>query len=145
VYSTLRIDADPTSWELTEAIEKVPTFSAPEVLGVYHPLWGELVLSQRAMGSAVFLEFGLDVFGTRPNGMPMPGQFLYVPSPTGPNVHSIPPNLYILPDTADLAVLKADIIAAMTHGTSLRVKFQGGVVIINGDVVPFAVLGPAHS
>jgi hypothetical protein len=145
VYNTLRIDADPTSWELTKGVEHVPTFSAPVVLPVYHPLAGELVLSPRSVGSAVFLEFSLDVFGTRPNGMPVPGEFLYVPSPTGPNVHSIPPNLYTLASAVDRAALQADIIAAMTNGTFLTVNVTGGVVVINGAAVPFVVLGPAHT
>jgi hypothetical protein len=143
LFNTLRIDADPTSWELFKPLEQLPTFNRPAVLEVYHPLRGELVLSPRSVGSAVFLEFSLTIVGTRPNGMPIPEPFLYLPSPIGPDVHSIPPNFYPIPGV-DLAALKAEIIAAMTGGTFLTMNVTGGVVVINGAEVPFVVIGPAH-
>ena len=144
MYNALRIDADPTTWELTEVIEQVPTSSAPVVLPVSHPLTGNLVLSPRSVGSAVFLEY-VASHGTRPNGILNPEQVLYVPSPNGPDVHSNPPNFYTLPSAVDLAALQADIIAAMTGGTFLTVNVTQGVVVINGVTVPFAVLCPPRT
>jgi hypothetical protein len=147
LYYTLRIDADPTSWELTVGVERVPALNAPVVLPVYHPLKGDLVLSPQAVGSAVFLEYqlGPNVHGTRPNGYPIPkGGALYVPSPVGPDENINPLNLYPLGNTVDLAALQADIIAAMKGRTFLTVKVTGGEVVINGAEVPFAVLCPAN-
>jgi hypothetical protein len=96
------------------------------------------------VGSAVFLEYVPVPIGTRPNGVWNPEPVLYVPSPIGPDVHSNPPNFYTLPSAVDLAALEAEIIAAMTGGTFLPVKVTGGVVVINGAAVPFALLCPPH-
>jgi hypothetical protein len=148
MYSTLRFDADPTSWELWEELECVPAFDAPEVLEVNHPLKGYLVLSHRSVASAVFLsyELSLRVDGTRPDGCPIPepGGALYLPSPTGPDLLSEPPNLYPLAGTVDLATLQERIIAAMREGTVLRVEVAQGEVVINGAKVPFAILCPQN-
>ena len=145
MYNVLLVDTDPTSWELSEVVEQVPTSGTPEVLRVYHPLKGDLVLSPRSVGSAVFLEYQLppDVHGTRPNGMPIPeGGALYVPSPIGPDANIRPPNLYT--PSVGLAALKTDIIAAMKDRTFLTVKVTGGEVVINGAEVPFVVLCPPN-
>ena len=141
MYNALRIDADPTTWELSEVEEQVPTSSAPVVLPVSHPLVGNLVLSPRSVGSAVFLEY-LSTHGTRPNGILLPEQVLYVPSPNGPDVHSNPPNFYSLPGTVNLADEQSKIIAAMIDSTFLTVNVTQGVVVINGSTVPFVVLCP---
>jgi len=149
MYYTVRIDADPTTWELTKGVDGVPGTKVPEVLEVYHPLLGDLVLSPRSVGSSVFLEYRLlDTYGTRPNGYPIPkgeAGALYLPTPIGLAPHIQPPNLYGLGSPANLAVLKADIIAAMTKGTFLTVEVTGGEVVINGAELPFAVLCPPHS
>ena len=145
MYFTLRIDSDPTSWELTNGIEQVPAFGAPVVLPVYHPLRGDLVLSPRSVGSVVFLEYQPpDPRDTRPDGYPIPkgDGALYLPSPIGPDVLSYPPNLYLL--STDRAALEADIKAAMTKSTPLPVKITGGEVVINGAEVPFVVLCPPN-
>ncbi len=144
MYNAIRIDADPTCWELAEAVERVPESSAPVVLPVSHPLVGNLVLSPRSVGSAVFFEH-IDIYGTRPNGMVLGDPVLYVPSPLGPDVHSNPTNFYPLAGTVDLASLQADIIAAMTGGTFLPVSIVHGVVVINGAAVPFVVLAPPRN
>lgn len=142
MYHTLRIDSDPTSWELTKGIDEVPTSSDPVVLEVYHPLKGNLVLSPRSVGSAVFLDYQLppNPYGTRPNGMPMSNETLYLPSPIGPDMQMIPPNIYTLDGSVDLEVLTADIKAAMTDGTFLPVNVTQGEVVINGATLPFAVI-----
>jgi hypothetical protein len=97
------------------------------------------------VGSAVFLEYQLppDVHGTRPNGCPIgQGGALYVPSPIGPDVNPNSANLYT--PLVDLAVLQADIIAAMKGRAFLTVKVTGGEVVINGAEVPFVVLCPPN-
>jgi hypothetical protein len=141
LYNTLRIGVDPTCWELGEEIEQLPTSGVPIVLPVSHPFKGNLVLSPRSVGSAVFLE-DLSYSGTHPNGILNPEQVLYLPSATGPDVHSNPPNFYTLPSAVDLAALQVDIIAAMTGGTFLTVNLTAGVVVIDGATVAFAVLCP---
>ena len=61
MYFSLRIDSDPTTWELTQGLEQPPTFDAkqPLVLSVYHPLKGHLVLSPRSVGSVCSLTIGI--------------------------------------------------------------------------------------
>jgi len=91
----------------------------------------------------VFLNYRnpVDIHGTRPDGIPTPEPVkpaLYLPSPTGPDIKSVPPNLYI--PLADLAVLQAGIIAAMINGTFLTVKIVAGEVVVNGAGLAFAVL-----
>ena len=140
MYNSLRIGADPTWWELSEGVEQLPTFGVPVVLPVSHPFEGNLVVSPRSVDSAVFLEGFHYHRATRPNGILLPEQVLYVPSPTGPDVHSNPPNFYTLPSAVDLAALQADIIAAMTDETFLTVNLTSGVIVINGAAVAFAVL-----
>jgi hypothetical protein len=143
LYNALRIETDPTYWELTEAVEQVPTSSDPVVLPVSHPLLGDLVLSPRSVSSAVFFE-RIDIYGTRPNGMPIGGPVLYVPSPLGPDVHRNPTNFYPLASSVDRVALQAEIIAAMAGGTFLTVNIDRGTVVINGAAVPFVVLCPRH-
>ena len=140
----MRIDDDPTSWELSEGLEQVPTSGAPVPLQVSHPLMGTLVLSPRSVGSAVFFET-FPSHGTHPNGIFLPEQVLYVPSPAGLDVHSNPPNFYTFPGTVSREALQADITAAMTDGTFLTVDITEGVVVINGATVSFAVLCPPTS
>ena len=145
MYCTLRIEPDPTSWELTDGVERVPALKAPMILPVYHPLLGNLLLSPRSVGSAVFLEYQLPPHstGTRPDGCPIgKGGALYVPSPIGPDANIRPPNLYT--PSVGLAALKTDIIAAMKDRTFLTVKVTGGEVVINGAEVPFVVLCPPN-
>ena len=58
-----------------------------------------------------------------------------------------PSRYYLLPLSADLAALEAQIAAAMGGGTTLTVDFTGpadpGVVVLNGAALSFAVLCPA--
>ena len=82
--------------------------------------------------------------GVVPNGVKLPGQCLYASSATGPDPHGNPPRYYLLPHSADLAALEAQIAAAMGGGTILTVDFTGpadpGVVVLNGAAVSFALL-----
>ena len=70
---------------------------------------------------------------------------LYLPSSTGPTAHH--PG-YPLPLGTDLAALEQDIIAAMSGRTFLSIEIteiQGGVVLLNGAALAFAVLAPPHA
>jgi hypothetical protein len=146
----LRIEGDPTSWILREPIEaeRVTASSSPVTLNVAEPLAGRLLLSPGSVRSAVFISQLTDR-GHAPNGVILPesSSCLYVPSTTGPDPHSNPPRYYLLPPSADLAALEADITAAMSGGTFVTVDITGpvdpGVVVLNGGTLSFVVLCPA--
>ncbi len=65
---------------------------------------------------------------------------LYLPSLTSPTQDS--PGYPLEPNT-DLAALERHIVAAMSEGTVLSIQvadIQGGVVLLNGATLGFAVL-----
>jgi hypothetical protein len=135
----LRIDADPTLWELSQTLDQVPTSSRPAVLPVAHPVQGNLVLSPRSVGSVVRFENQI-AWGTRPNGLLLLEQAIYVPSPAGLDLHSNPANFYTVNPPVDPETLQASVVAAMTDGTFCTVSVTGGEVVINGARIPFVVL-----
>ena len=146
----IRIEGDPTSWTLATPADpgQVAASSGPVVLEVSEPLAGRMLLSPRSAGSVVCLQPAASPHhGVVPNGVRLPEQCLYVSSATGPDPHSNPPRYYVLPRSADLAALEAQITAAMGEGTVLSVDFTGpvdaGVVVLNGAAVSFVVLCPA--
>jgi hypothetical protein len=148
----IRIEGDPTSWTLSTPIDpgQVAASSGPVALEVSEPLGGRLLLSPRSVGSVVFLQPAASPrHGVVPNGVRLPGQCLYVASATGPDPHNNPPRYYLLPQSADLAEVEAQIIAAMSAGTIFTVDFTGpadpGVVVLNGGAVSFVVLCPASA
>jgi len=70
---------------------------------------------------------------------------LYLPSPTSPAQDS--PG-YPLDPSTDLAALEQDIITAMSERTILSVQvagIPGGVVLLNGAALDFAVLAEVHA
>ena len=140
----LRIEGDPTSWEVDEAIDagSLTAASGPVALAVSHPLMGRLLLSARSAGSIVILtQFE---GGIRPNGIRLPAPALYVPTATGPEVHGNPPFIYTLPASVDLAGLEASITEAMISKSFHTVdRGPSGAVILNGATLPFVVLCPA--
>jgi hypothetical protein len=146
----IRIEGDPTCWSLTAPIEagQVAPAHGPLALDVSEPLAGRLVLSPASVGSVVLLQEGeFDPHhGVVPNGVRLPEQCLYVPSPTGPDPHSNPPRYYVLPPSADLGDLEAKITAAMGDRTTVTVDFTGpadpGVIVLNGGALSFVVLCP---
>src|SRR5215831_17853154 len=148
MFDAVRIQADPTTWELKAPHADLPTPPVPVKLQVVHPLFGTLVLSPRSAGSAVFLS-RYRILGTRPNGIAIGGgPVVYLPSPHGPDLHSNPENFYRLADTEklhaedELEELAGEITAAMTAGTPFTVHLEQGEVIISGASVPFVVLCP---
>ena len=149
MFGILRIEGDPTSWNLRTPVEarQLTESSGPVPLEVLEPLAGRLLLSPRSVGSAVLLSQLPYQGGHAPNGIRLPEACLYVPSTTGPDPHSNPPRYYLLPGSVDRAALEAEITAAMSRGTFLPVDVTGpagtGVVVLNGGALPFVVLCPA--
>jgi hypothetical protein len=117
--SLLRIDGDPTSWRVSTTIGPLSSSSGPVALDVDEPVKGVLLLSPRAMGSAVILPLpGFDYHGHVPNGIILPQQaWLYVPSTTGPDPFSSPQRLYLV--AKNIVELHKEITAAMTQGSFL--------------------------
>ncbi|HUL26920.1 MAG TPA: hypothetical protein VLW44_14245 [Streptosporangiaceae bacterium] len=146
--SILRIESDPTTWTLPTPVgaDQVPTSSEPVAFEVTDPLAGRLILSPRAVGSAVFLA-PPPGGGHIPNGARLPEPCIYVPSATGPDLHSNPKRYYLLPPLADLAALEQQITAAMSGGTFVTIELTGpantGVLVLNGAALSFVVLCPA--
>jgi hypothetical protein len=139
VFSYLKINGDPTVWELADPVQASPlaqpgaTFS----ISVVKPLTGTLLLSRTSPGVAVF--------NTNPSGaiVPSGSEFgtpvLYLPSPTG-LVGGQP--VYPLPPGTNLTKLVGEISAALSAGSELTIDFTGGVLTLNGATVRFVVVCP---
>jgi hypothetical protein len=150
----IRIEGDPTTWRLRTPIDagQLTAPGGPAVLEVSEPLAGRLLLSPRAVGSVVLFQppAADPHHGVVPNGVRLPeeARCLYVPSTTGPDLHSNPPRYYLLPPFTDLEVLEAEITTAMSGGT-VTVDFTGpadpGVIVLNGAALSFVVLCPRTS
>lgn len=144
--SILRIAGDPTPWALDIEPVSQPWSqgSDPVALKVIRPLDGTLVLSPRR--SAVFT-----LAHPGPEGTWIPCRVrqvrptLYFPSPTGFRVDS--PG-YALSRETDLSVLQQRIEAAMREGTILTIDVTtetgGGIAVLNGAELSFAVLSPGE-
>ena len=148
-YIVLRIGTDPTGWVLENAdLDTVATqlsqATGPVVLPVVDPLQGDLVVSPSA-AAAISVQRLSPVHGWHPSHIALPRQpVLYLPSPAGPTPDS--PGYPLDPNT-DLAALEQDIIAAMSGRTFLSIQvadIQGGVVLLNGPALGFAVLAQVH-
>lgn len=144
-YVILGIGTDPTAWVLENAdLDTVATqlsqATGPVVLPVIDPLQGDLVVSPSA-AATISVQRPPPTHGWHPSHLALPPwPVLYLPSPTGPTADS--PGYPLDPDT-DLAALEQDIIAAMNGGTILGIQvsdIQGGVVLLNGAALGFAVL-----
>jgi hypothetical protein len=153
----LKIGADPTRW-LTEgasfdALAATLNQSGPVPLTVEGPLRGRLVLSMSRAGTVALVP-PMPGEGSHPSDKPPPvqpqvqalqGPSLYLPTVTGAT--QIPG--YALPADTDPAVLEQSIITAMTDGSTLTVPLgmtvasPGGMVLLNGASLAFAVICPA--
>jgi hypothetical protein len=147
-YIFLRFGTDPTAWVLENDLDTVAMqlgqATGPVVLPVVGPLHGQLVVSPPA-AAAISVQRPPPVHGWHPSHLALPRwPVLYLPSPTGPTADS--PGYPLDPDT-DLAVLEQDIIGAMYGRTFLSIQvadIQGGVVVLNGAALDFAVLAQVH-
>jgi hypothetical protein len=144
-YIFLRIGTDPTAWVLENAdpdtvAAQLSQATSPVVLPVVGPLQGNLVVSPSA-AATISVQRPSPTHSTHPSHIALPrGSVLYLPSTTGPTADS--PGYPLAPGT-DLAAQEQDIIAAMSGRTVLSIQIadmQGGVVLLNGAALDFAVL-----
>ena len=144
-YIFLQVGTDPTAWVLENAepdtvAAQLSQATGPVVLPVAGPLQGDLVVSPPA-AATISLQRPSPIHGVHPSHLASPRwPVLYLPSPAGPTQDS--PG-YPLALSADLAALEQDIIAAMSDGTFLSIPLAdipGGVVLLNGAALDFAVL-----
>jgi len=149
-YIFLRIGTDPTAWVVenaepdTVAAQLRQAATSPVVLPVVGPLQGDLVVAPSAVAT-ISVQRPSPTHTTHPSHIALPrGTVLYLPSPTGPT-HDSPG--YALDPNTDLAALQQAIIAAMSGGTFLSIELAdmpGGVVLLNGAVLDFAVLAQVN-
>jgi len=141
----LQIGTDPTAWALENAepdtvAAQLSQATSPVVLPVVGPLQGNLVVSPSA-AATISVQRPSPTHSTHPSHIALPrGSVLYLPSTTGPTADS--PGYPLAPGT-DLAAQEQDIIAAMSGRTVLSIQIadmQGGVVLLNGAALDFAVL-----
>jgi hypothetical protein len=115
------------------------------VLPVVDPLQGDLVVSPSA-AATISLQRPSPTHGWHPSHIALPrSPVLYVPSPAGPT-QDYPG--YPLAAGTDLAALEQDIITAMSGHTFLSIQvadIPGGVVLLNGAALDFAVLAQVHA
>jgi len=144
-YIFLQIGTDPTAWVLENAepdtvAAQLSQATGPVVLPVAGPLQGSLVVSPPA-AATISLQRPSPLHGVHPSHLAAPRwPVLYLPSPAGPTQDFLG---YPLARGADLAALEQDIIAAMRDGTFLSIQLAGipgGVVLLNGAALDFAVL-----
>ena len=144
-YIFLRIGTDPTAWVLENAdpdtvAAQLSQATGPVVLPVAGPLQGNLVVAPSA-AATISVQRPSPTHTTHPSHIALPrGSVLYLPALTSPTQDS--PGYPLAPGT-DLAALEQDIIAAMSGHTFLSIQVSdvpGGVVLLNGAVLDFAVL-----
>lgn len=149
-YIFLRIGTDPTAWVLEDVgpgtvAAQLSQATGPVVLPVVDPLQGDLLVSPSA-AATISVQGPPPGHGWRPSHIALPRwPVLYLPSPIGPTQDS--PGYPLDPNT-NLAALKQDIIAAMTEHSFRSIPVadtQGGVVLLNGAALGFAVLAQVHS
>jgi hypothetical protein len=144
-YIFLRIGIDPTPWVLESTgpdavAAQLSQATGPVVLPVLDPLQGDLVVSPSA-AATISVASPTPVHNWHPSHIALPRwPVLYLPSPTGPTKDS--PGYPLDPNT-DLAALEQHIIAAMSGRIVLSIQVadsRGGVVLLNGAALGFAVL-----
>jgi hypothetical protein len=146
-YIFLQIGTDPTAWVLEgtdpdTVAAQLSQATAPVVLPVVDPLQGDLVVSPSA--AAISVQGPPAAHGSHPSHIAVSRPVLYLRSPTGPTQDC--PGYPLDPNTG-LAAPQRDIIAAMSGGTRLSVQIadiRGGVVLLNGAALDFAVLAYIH-
>jgi hypothetical protein len=148
--SILRIQGDPATWALgadspVDVIHQaLISRSGPVGVNVIAPLKGRMILSTRLVASVALLTPSV---GWIPGGAILPRAALYVPSPAGPTETN---DGYTLAASVNLATLESEIVAAMTHGTTIAVPVTdgnfAGPLVLNGSTLSFAVVcQPAYA
>jgi hypothetical protein len=143
--SILYIQADPTSWGLSTVGPQDPGWDGPVAVDIITPLAGTLILSPAQLGSFA-LTPAIEANGWHP-GPPIAlvSPYLYIPTAKGLTAAS---HGYPLAAQYQLPDLQQSIIDAMTTGSTLAVNidvFGGGVIILDGAQLPFAVLAEVQT
>jgi hypothetical protein len=147
-YLNLRVGTDPTVWRLENvdyaAVAAELSQAGPVVVDVAGPLPGRLVIAMARAGSASLFRPPVTV-GTHPTDIAKPPPpLLYLPTVTGVT-HTSPG--YELARGTDLGALEQSITAAIRDGSLLPVEvsagLSGGLVVLNGAALDFAMLSPA--
>jgi hypothetical protein len=142
MYSFLRIEGDPTTWQLDQPVDVSQWTGETIRVAVKAPLRGTLLLSRRVASVAALNE--LDVDGGVPNDVVLPTSAIYLPTSSGPSAGS---HGYVLPGSVNLTQLAGQISAAMNAGSQLTIDFgsgpAAGVLMLSGAALPFVVLCPA--
>jgi hypothetical protein len=139
----LKIQGDPTSWTLRAAPPQDGWNDGPVAIDITGPVAGTLILSPARAGSFALTP---EIWGNGwEHGTPieLASRYLYIPTTSGLTAAS--PG-YPLAAQYDLPALRQSIMDAMTTGSTLPVNVDvlgGGVVILNGAQLPFAVLAVA--
>jgi hypothetical protein len=146
VSAELQIGIDPSVWTFDPAsYDEVATaleHPAPITIQVTAPMNGTLIVNPRAAGTVV-LNLPISPRGWNPSGGGIgTAPLLYVPSVSGPTLSN---HGYVLSASYEMTLLERDIKAAMSGGTILSLQLEAGapdkgVVVINGAILPFALL-----
>ena len=149
-YTFVQIGTDPTGWVLENAdpgavAAQLSQATEPVVLPVVDPLRGDLLVSPSA-ATAISVQGPPAAHGWHPSHIVLPGHpVLYLPSPAGPT-NDLPG--YPLDSSTDLAALTQDLLGAMAGQTYVSVRLaeiRGGVLLLNGATLDFAVLARVDS
>jgi hypothetical protein len=135
--SFLQISGDPTQWGLRDVVQH-PDWTDPVALPIILPVEGTLVLSPAGVGGLA-LSYPDEHNGWMPAAVTAPQ--LYIPTTTGLKGGG---DGYPLaaPDN-DPQALTEKLLGAMRDGSTITVALGlvlGGAVMINGAVLPFAVV-----
>jgi len=136
--SFLQISGDPTQWGLREAVPTDPGWSGPVSLPIILPVEGTLVLSPANVGGMA-LSYPDEQNGWMPAAMTAPQ--LYIPTTTG--LKGSGDGYPLAAPDNDPPALIDKLLTAMRDGSTVSVArdiVRGGVVMINGAVLPFAVV-----
>jgi hypothetical protein len=144
--SVLKIQGDQTQWGLRTVPPLDPGWNdGPVAIDIITPVAGTLILSPTRVGSFA-LTAGIYGNGWQPGGPAvLVAPYLYIPNVAGLTTTS--PG-YPLAADSNLTDLRQSIMDAMTTGSTVSVNvdvFGGGVVILNGAQLPFAVLAEVQT
>jgi hypothetical protein len=135
--SILHIEGDPNSWGLRDVGPANPGWAGPVSLPIVVPVMGTLVLSPAQVGGLALVDPDWHN-GWVPATVPAPQ--LYIPTATLVTSDTLYP---LAPPDDDTATLTEKILNAMRTGSTITVALDlvgGGVVVLNGATLPFAVV-----
>lgn len=138
--SILYIEGNPTPWGLRDVRPENPGWTGPVSLPITVPVVGTLVLSPARVGGLALVDPDWH------NGwvpMTVAAPQLYIPSGTALTSALLYP---LAPPDDDTESLTEKLLGAMRTGSTITIALAlvgGGVVVVNGAVLPFAVVAPA--